>query len=132
MASPLPSVRSNEIAWGGATLMSIGCNSTAWAASAVEALARLASGPMYVEKAFLRIRVMPTHATATISVGNQSSATANLNAYNCQNLPAGLYDLTDVTWASKIITPGDLIVVTFGAASAVGSAALELVLRPGS
>ena len=132
MANPSPSVRSNEIAFNSAILVSMGCNATAWSTGAVEALSRAMHGPLTVERAILVVRVMPTSAAATISVGNAESATAKLDGYNCQNLEAGVYDITnDAAWVSKSFTMGELMTITLGAATAVGSAALELVLRPG-
>jgi len=128
------SVRSSDVQFDGGLNLVVNSGLVAFGIGASSNLgAVVAPCDLTVKSAKLYIGTSPTSANAKVNFGTVADSDAYLNAYSCNGLAAGEYDLIAATeWVTKSIPKGTLMVFELEAATAVGNAALTLVLVPTS
>ncbi len=127
-----PSVKSSAVQWDGGKTLVLNSGLVAFGTGASSNLgAVIAPCDLTVKSAKLYIGTSPSSANAKVNFGTVADPDAYLDAYSCNGLAAGEYDIIAATeWVGKAIPKGTLMVFELEAATAVGNAALTLVAVP--
>jgi len=131
--SGAPEVRTSTLQWDGKTVQVLGLGQLSHNTTLQAGTVHMAPFDGYIQEVIVSIATAGTHASAGVNLGSPSAQTSILNGKNVQNLTGVVtytQDADFVSAAARNVNKGDLLQFSTPAASAVGNAAMSVVIVP--
>lgn len=133
LPGPTPGARSSNIVWDGKMLQEVNFGVAAFATAAVNNVGRcIVPCDGEIVQALVRITASSTSSLAKVNVGKNGTANNLLNSYSVTNVAADTVRdvISSALWATKSVDRGDVLALGLDAATAAGSVAVGLIIRP--